>query len=91
MQNVIDRDEQNKLNFYKVNYMTAIYWSLVAWVGLSPTTIKNYFRHIRLFEQALEVAKIDNGEETIKEEVVGIIWILLLRNPISKKMVRILS
>lgn len=82
LQNVPEWDEQNEINLYKVNQLLAMWWSLVAWVKLSPITIQNYFRHIRLFKQAPKVAKIPD-KETIKEELVGLIWGLPLWNSIS--------
>lgn len=39
--------------------------------------------HIELFEQISEIAKIKNGEETIKDELVGIIQDLPLQNLMS--------
>lgn len=85
LQNALDRDKQNELNLYKVHQLTIIYWALKAQIELSPTIIQNFFKHVRLFEQASKVVEIDNSEETIKEELVGIIQGLPIRNPMSIK------
>uniref|UniRef100_A0AAV1TX66 DDE-1 domain-containing protein n=1 Tax=Peronospora matthiolae TaxID=2874970 RepID=A0AAV1TX66_9STRA len=48
LQNDLDRDDAGAADLYKVDQVTAMRWSLMAWSEISITTIANCFKHTGL-------------------------------------------
>ena len=48
LQNALNRDDAGAADIYKVDQLTAIRWSLMAWSEISSTTIANCFKHTGL-------------------------------------------
>uniref|UniRef100_A0AAV1UF97 DDE-1 domain-containing protein n=1 Tax=Peronospora matthiolae TaxID=2874970 RepID=A0AAV1UF97_9STRA len=48
LQNVLDRDDAGAADLYKVDQVTAMRWSLIAWSKISSTTNANRFKHTGL-------------------------------------------
>uniref|UniRef100_A0AAV1VGE2 DDE-1 domain-containing protein n=1 Tax=Peronospora matthiolae TaxID=2874970 RepID=A0AAV1VGE2_9STRA len=44
-QNALDRDDARAADLFKVDQVTVMRWSLMAWSEISSTTIANCFKH----------------------------------------------
>uniref|UniRef100_A0AAV1UMG8 DDE-1 domain-containing protein n=1 Tax=Peronospora matthiolae TaxID=2874970 RepID=A0AAV1UMG8_9STRA len=51
LHNALDRDDAGAADLYKVNQVTAMRWSLMAWSEISSTTIANCFKHTGLMNE----------------------------------------
>ena len=92
LQNALDQDERNELNLYKVDQLTAMRWSLVAWSDISATTIRNCFRHIGLMDGPVTLTKKQEAgtgtagsmeEQLVEQELEAALKRLPLRNSMS--------
>ena len=45
----MSRDERGHVNIYKVDQLTALKWSVVAWEGISAATVVYCYSHTGLF------------------------------------------
>lgn len=50
LQNILNQDEQNEINLYKIDQLAAIHWSLMTWPKISLITIQYYFWYTRFLK-----------------------------------------
>lgn len=83
LQSALDRDEAGETNLYKVDQLTAMRWSLLAWSEVSSTTIESCFRHTGLMDRPApprdgedeqagavnQTAPVDQEKQAVEEEL----------------------